>query len=517
MDEPAAQTASLLARGATVGRYLIVERLGAGAMGVVYAAYDPELDRKVALKLLRPDARGRRDEAGARRAWCARRKAIAKLSHPNVVGIFDVGVHEGRVFLAMEYLPRRHAARRGSRRSAAAGARSSTMFIEVGRGLAAAHARGPGPPRLQARQRPARQDTARPKIVDFGLVRVLGARSEVDGGGPARARPRRAAGGGGAIADAHAHRRADRHAGLHGARAVPRAGRRRAQRSVRVLRGAVRGALRRAPVRGRDAGRAGRVGDDRDACASRPKRQRRPGLGARRRLARARPRPEQRFGLVEDARRRAAGRSAGPHPAGVGAGGRDGRRLLGVAAYARLAKDGPPPGPPPLCAGVAPSTSRITGPGALAAKPYGYAAPGLSQPIVQPLPLIDDATPGVQVTFAPENATGWAGFGLAFAGCVDASAYTGVRFTVAGDLGTCALNFGVVPTQQQPTAFGGACAGECIPPFSAPLPLGTSTVAFADLTGGYPEGPVDQTRLQNVQWSFKLLGEAVRPAGPASR
>ena len=160
---------------------------------------------------------------------------------------------------------------------------------------------------------------------------------------------------------------------------------------------------------------------------------------------------------------------------------------------------------------VAPSTSRITGPGALAAKPYGFAAPGLSQPVVQPLPLVDDALPGVQVTFSPESATGWAGFGLAFAGCVDASAYTGVRFTVAGDLGSCALNFGVVPTQQQPTAFGGACTGECIPPFSAPLPLGTSTVSFADLTGGYPEGPVDQTRLQNVQWSFKVLGGSGPP------
>src|SRR5262245_61314068 len=79
----------LLARGATVGRYLVLERLGAGAMGVVYAAYDPELDRKIALKLLRPRG-GRRNGAAAEARLVREAKAIAKLSHPHVVGIFDV-------------------------------------------------------------------------------------------------------------------------------------------------------------------------------------------------------------------------------------------------------------------------------------------------------------------------------------------------------------------------------------------------------------------------------------------
>src|SRR3954471_16567210 len=93
----------LLSRGSTVGRYLVLERLGAGAMGVVYAAYDPELDRKIALKLLRPQTgAGDRERRQARMVREA--KAIAKLSHPNVVGIFDVGVHDGQVFMAMEYL-----------------------------------------------------------------------------------------------------------------------------------------------------------------------------------------------------------------------------------------------------------------------------------------------------------------------------------------------------------------------------------------------------------------------------
>src|ERR1700690_145246 len=93
----------ILARGTTVGRYLVLERLGAGAMGVAYAAYDPKLDRKIALKLLRPQE-GRGDQARRTARLEREAQAIAKLSHPNVVGIFDVGVHQGQVFLAMEYL-----------------------------------------------------------------------------------------------------------------------------------------------------------------------------------------------------------------------------------------------------------------------------------------------------------------------------------------------------------------------------------------------------------------------------
>src|SRR4029079_19053623 len=92
----------VVSRGSTLGRYLVLERLGARAMGVVYAAYDPELDRKVAIKLLRQHGGG---DKGRRHARLDREdEEIAKLSHPNVVGIFDVGVHEGQVFLAMEYL-----------------------------------------------------------------------------------------------------------------------------------------------------------------------------------------------------------------------------------------------------------------------------------------------------------------------------------------------------------------------------------------------------------------------------
>src|SRR5262245_46995470 len=80
-----------------LGRYRVLERLGAGAMGVVLSAYDPYLDRRVALKLLRPDGSGRSPARLLREA-----QALARLSHPNVVQIHDTGAIGDRVFLAME-------------------------------------------------------------------------------------------------------------------------------------------------------------------------------------------------------------------------------------------------------------------------------------------------------------------------------------------------------------------------------------------------------------------------------
>lgn len=92
-----------LTRGEVIGRYVVVEKLGAGGMGVVYSAYDPELDRRVALKLLNP--RGGGSKASRGRARLIREaQALAKLNHTNVVTVHDVGEHEGRVFLAMEYV-----------------------------------------------------------------------------------------------------------------------------------------------------------------------------------------------------------------------------------------------------------------------------------------------------------------------------------------------------------------------------------------------------------------------------
>ena len=91
-----------LQRGAMVGRLMVLRTLGAGGMGVVYAAYDPELDRNVALKLLRADPGG--VSMHARTRLYREAQALAKLSHPNVVAVHDVGTHNGQVWLAMEFV-----------------------------------------------------------------------------------------------------------------------------------------------------------------------------------------------------------------------------------------------------------------------------------------------------------------------------------------------------------------------------------------------------------------------------
>jgi hypothetical protein len=116
-------------------RYLCLERLGGGGMGVVYAAYDKQLDRKLAIKLLHP---GRDDQAAPEQSHLLREaRAMARLSHPNVVAIHDVGVADGRVFLAMDLVESGNL-REWLDRGPTARAKLDAL-IAAGRGLAAAH------------------------------------------------------------------------------------------------------------------------------------------------------------------------------------------------------------------------------------------------------------------------------------------------------------------------------------------------------------------------------------------
>jgi tetratricopeptide (TPR) repeat protein len=122
--------------GALVGRYRVKCWLGAGGMGVVYDAYDPELDRQVALKVLRPVAaphvQGLLDEA----------RAAARVAHPNVVTVYDAGTHDdGRVYLAME-LVRGETLAAWAAKEARSPEAVVARFVQAARGLAAIHAAG---------------------------------------------------------------------------------------------------------------------------------------------------------------------------------------------------------------------------------------------------------------------------------------------------------------------------------------------------------------------------------------
>ena len=172
--------ADVLARGATVGRYLVLERLGAGAMGIVYAAYDPELDRKIALKLLRPTQRTAGDTSRREARMVREAKAIAKVSHPNVVAIFDVGVHDGQVFMAMEHLPGGTLTDWIAPDKKRSWREIVNLFVEIGHGLAGAHAEG----LIHRDFKPDNvllDKNGKPKVVDFGLVRLSGRDLEESG------------------------------------------------------------------------------------------------------------------------------------------------------------------------------------------------------------------------------------------------------------------------------------------------------------------------------------------------
>jgi tetratricopeptide (TPR) repeat protein len=140
-DTPPDGSPAEIAAGARIGRYIVLHRLGAGGMGVVYVAFDPELDRKVAIKLLRTDLSHAGDEA--RQRLLREAQALARVSHPNVIAVHDVGTYAApdgeRVFLAMEYVE-------GQTLRKWLPGRTREEILEVfrlaGRGLAAAHEAG---------------------------------------------------------------------------------------------------------------------------------------------------------------------------------------------------------------------------------------------------------------------------------------------------------------------------------------------------------------------------------------
>jgi tetratricopeptide (TPR) repeat protein len=139
-SEPTVRPGEGLRRGSTLGRYLVLERVGAGGMGEVYAAYDPELDRKVAIKLLHAQPQGSSGSSEGAGRLLREAQAMARLTHPNVITVHDVGTLDGQVFVAMEYVE-------GTTLKDWMEGEHETpevleLFSAAGRGLASAHAAG---------------------------------------------------------------------------------------------------------------------------------------------------------------------------------------------------------------------------------------------------------------------------------------------------------------------------------------------------------------------------------------
>ncbi len=157
-----------LPRGTPVGRYLVLSSIGRGGMGVVYKAYDPELERAIALKLVAFDGLGGPGAEPLRQRLLREAKTLAQVSHPNVVTVHDVGTFEGSLFVAMEFIAgqnlRRwlHAAPRSPREIL-------SVFAAAGAGLAAAHEHGI----VHRDFKPENVmvgDDGRVRVLDFGLA-----------------------------------------------------------------------------------------------------------------------------------------------------------------------------------------------------------------------------------------------------------------------------------------------------------------------------------------------------------
>ncbi len=162
-------TRGLAEVGPRIGGFTILEQLGSGGMGIVLAAYDADLDRKVAIKMLR-ERPGSECDAARRQRFLREARALARLSHPNIVSVYEVGVDEGRPYIAMEHIE-------GQTLGAWAASQTRSWrevietYLQAGQGLAACHRAGlihrdvkPSNILIDAR--------GRVRVTDFGLVRA---------------------------------------------------------------------------------------------------------------------------------------------------------------------------------------------------------------------------------------------------------------------------------------------------------------------------------------------------------
>ncbi|HEX5086482.1 MAG TPA: Stk1 family PASTA domain-containing Ser/Thr kinase [Nocardioides sp.] len=155
-------------------RYLIGSRIARGGMATVYEANDLRLDRTVAVKVMHPGL-GDDDEFAAR--FVAEARSAAKLSHPNVVGVFDQGNDDGTVFLAMELIPGHTLRDTIGKEAPLKTARALALLEPIVSALAAAHRAG----LVHRDVKPENvliSDDGRVKVADFGLAKAVSATTQ---------------------------------------------------------------------------------------------------------------------------------------------------------------------------------------------------------------------------------------------------------------------------------------------------------------------------------------------------
>ena len=177
-------------------------------------------------------------------------------------------------------------------------------------------------------------------------------------------------------------------------------------------------------------------------------------------------------------------------------------------------------GSPPPSALITNFSDAVAGPpitfgstGGIMGGPFAYAAPGLTPPAFSLVAAADGGTgKALRVVANPGTPTdpsnGYFGFGLYFLSCIDASAYNGIKFTIAGDSGACSINF--APTFSEDLSHdsdpkGSCTATSCFPPSLQLTGTGTKSVRFADLQGGNP-GINDPAAIAGLQWQMNTPG-----------
>jgi eukaryotic-like serine/threonine-protein kinase len=164
---PPSEAPGVRLEGTNIGRFKVVSEIGRGGMGIVFLAEDDKLRRKVALKLLPPSFAADEER---RRRFLREARAAAAVSHPNLVTVYDVGEHEGRAYIAMEYLRGRSLREQLSERPLSID-EAVDLARQVLAGLSHAHAAGLLHRDLKPENVLVDRD-GRVRLVDFGLAKL---------------------------------------------------------------------------------------------------------------------------------------------------------------------------------------------------------------------------------------------------------------------------------------------------------------------------------------------------------